>query len=82
MFLSDFQKAIDSLVAALGSDCTMCFNKVSCNTFGNCFIFSADVTDTDYRVWRGGRVEKIYSDTWRNPTHREIITEGDGKEIW
>ena len=82
MFLSDYLYAINYLAAALGSDCTMCFNKVSCNTFRNCFIFSADGTDTDYCVWRGGRVEKIYSDTWRNSTHKEIITVGDGKEIW
>lgn len=82
MFLCDYLYAINYLAAVLGSDCTMCFNKVSCNTFGNCFIFSADGTDADYRVWRGGLVEKVYSDTWHSPEHKEVIKEGSGEEVW
>ena len=82
MFLVDFVNACAALAAALGGNTTMCFNKISCNTFGNCFIFSADVSDAEYRVWRGGKIEKVYPDTWRNPDHREIICEGNGKEVW
>ena len=83
MVLRDFSKALAYLVEALGSDVSMCFNKIECSIFGGCFVFSSILGQPPYyRVWRGGLVEKIYSDPWRNPDHREIICEGTGEEVW
>ena len=82
MFLMDYTKAINYLVSVLGSNASICFTQVSCNVFGNSFIFAVDSSTERYIVWRGGLVEKIYNDTWRNPTHKEIITKGNGEEVW
>ena len=81
MFLSDYLCAINYLAAALGSDMSICFTQVSCNVFGNSFIFAVGSTER-YIVWRGGLIEKVYNDTWRNPDHKEIITKGTGEEVW
>ena len=82
MFLSDYLYAINYLAAALGSDMSICFTQVSCNVFGNSFIFAVDGSNERYIVWRGGLVEKVYNDTWRNSDHKEIIKKGNGEEVW
>ena len=82
MFLIDYQKAVNYLISVVGC-ASMCFKSVVTSPFGNCFIFNIDnAEDACLRVFRGGLIDKVYSDTWRNPDHREIITKGNEKEIW
>ena len=76
MSLEDYKKAIDILVSAIGED-TCCFVSVSASLFGDRFIFNID-SDTRYIVSiETGRITKEFTDTWRNPEHKEIICEGN-----
>lgn len=81
MFLRDYYNAVIYLSTVLGGDCSMCFSSISASMFGDKMCFKVD-HETSYIVYRGGRVEKTYPDTWRNPNHKSLIKHGDGRELW
>lgn len=77
MFLQDFQKAINILIAALGEkQYFICFESIAHSYDGKRFIFSIDKESYYVVDIHSGRVGKNYNDTWRNPEHREILYEG------
>ena len=82
MFLLDFQKAIDILIAAIGEkQWFICFDSIGPSQDGLGFVFR--INEDEYYVVNiySGCVVKKYSDTWRNPEHMEIIKNGNRKEI-
>ena len=77
MFLQDFQKAINILIAALGEkQYFICFESIAPSYDGKRFVFSIDKESYYVVDIHSGRVVKNYNDTWRNPEHMEIISEG------
>ena len=77
MFLLDFQKAIDILIAAIGEkQWFICFDSISHSYDGERFLFSIDKESYYVVDIYSGRVVKNYFDTWRNPEHMEILREG------
>lgn len=78
MFLSDFASAVNYLMKVLGDKAYMIsFSNIAPSIFGDTWIFSIRDSDAYYKVYTlSGVVVKEYSDTWRNPKHREIISSG------
>lgn len=82
MFLMDYLAVIEYLAEVLESLASICFQSIKPSVFGDRIILTADDGQTNYIVWRNGRVEVHYKDTWRNPEHKTILCEENGREIW
>ena len=82
MFLMDYLAVIEYLVEVLESAASICFHSIQSSVFGDRMIFTAEDGQTNYVVWRNGRVEVHYKDTYRNPEHKTILCEENRKELW
>ena len=82
MFLMDYSDAVEYLSRVLESYTSVCFHSITCSVFGDRIIFTAEDGQTNYIVFRTGRVEVHYPDTWRNPEHKTILCEGNDRNIW
>ena len=78
MFLIDFFDAIVALTEHIGN-CSCCFNEILAGFNGIYFKMSNGEKYVYYRQNR--RIEKWYSDTWKNMEHMDVIYEGDEEEI-
>ena len=82
MFLLDYARAIEYLSDVLESYTSVCFRCINFSVFGDRVMFTAEDRETTYVVFRTGRVEVHYRDTWRNPEHKTIICEESDTNIW
>lgn len=82
MFLLDYCVAVDYLSEVLESQTSVCFHSITCSVFGDRIIFTAEDGQTNYIVFRTGRVEVRFPDTWRDPNHKIILCEGSDRNIW
>lgn len=79
MFISDYLVAFDILHEALESDFSVCFERIECSAFGDRVFFYPNRNSAErYSVnIKTKSVQYLYSDTWRNPDHRVIISAGN-----
>lgn len=76
MWLSDFEEAI----AAMKEHCKCsCYSKIEVGVFGDRFIFTPDgIVDFEYIYFRNTKtIYRVYSDTWKNSEHKDLIYKGD-----
>ena len=75
MWLSDYEMAIAAMRDVFQD---ACFEVISCSIDGMRFVFQPMRNGDHFYVYfrNSGQIEKHYSDTWRNPSHYEIIKKG------